>query len=450
MTRLALAAMVVALGASPAWARTWTVGAAGADFPLITPALAAARDGDVIEVGPGVYREDLVLRRRVALVGRGSPVLFGTGAGTVIRIAAHGCEVRGFIIEGSGTGAGNEMDAAIQVASSGNRIAGNTMRRVFYGVVVGGGGGNEIADNVITGYFDLPFGRRGDGIYVYRAQGTRVLRNRVAGQRDGIYFQYAPGGVADGNLVETSRYGLHIMFSNDIAVRGNTVRGSSVGATIMESRRIQVDANRFERNRGASAVGLTLKACDDSIVRDNVLVDNARGLQVDGSSRNAFTGNRFLYNDTALLLFASAEANTFSANLFDGNWSDVVQSGRGDSTGWSDEGRGNAWGGYRGFDFDGDGVGDVAHPLLTPFAAIEGANPIARLFLRTPAAAGLELAARAGLAPSAGARDPHPLVAVTPPGGDGPEGERHTAAALSLALITGALLALVVREISPC
>jgi nitrous oxidase accessory protein len=409
VTPYALAAAVVLLAASPAAARTWTVGPKGADFPLIAPALAAAQDGDTIVVESGVYRENLVLHRRVSIVGRGSPVLYGLGTGSVIRVLAPGCEIRGLVIEGSGTGQGNEMDAAVQVASSGNRIVGNTMRRVFYGVVIGAPD-NEVADNTITGFLDLPFGRRGDGVYVYRSRSARVLRNRIVGQRDGIYFQYAPDGAAEDNVVEESRYGLHVMFANDIVVRGNTLRGSSVGANIMDSRRIRIENNRFERNRGASAVGLTLKGCDDSIVRGNLLLDNARGLQVDGSSRNAFTGNRLLYNDTAVLLFASAEQNEFSENVFDGNWSDVVVSGRGGTTSWSSGGRGNTWSGYRGFDFDGDGIGESAHPLVTPFAAIEGSNPIARLFLGTPIAAALELAARAGLAPGLGIRDPHPLV----------------------------------------
>lgn len=446
MKTLALAAVLLLAAVPATAARTWTVGAAGADFPLISPALAAAADGDTILVGPGVYRENLVLHRRVSIVGHGSPLLYGLGTGSVIRILAAGCEIRGLVIEGSGTGETNDMDAAVQMASSGNRIVGNTMRRVFYGVVIGASD-NEVADNRITGLLDLPFGRRGDGVYVYRSHSARVLRNHIVGQRDGIYFQYAPGGLAEGNLVEASRYGLHVMFANDIVVRDNTFRLSSVGTNIMESRRIRIEGNTIEHNRGASAVGLALKGCDDSIVRGNALTDNARGLQVDGSSRNAFADNRLRYNDTGLMLFASAEQNVFTGNLFDANWSDVVLSGRGATTQWSRGGRGNQWSGYRGFDFDGDGVGESAHPLLTPFAAIEGANPIARLFLGTPASAGLELAARAGLTPGLGDSDPHPVV--TAAGGrkteTAPAGQM--AGGVTLTLLTFALAFAGVREV---
>jgi nitrous oxidase accessory protein len=449
--RLPLAMLLVLATAGAVAAQTWTVGGPGADFPLIGPALAAASDGDVIVVNGGVYREDLVITRRVTLVGRGAAVLYGTGNGTVIRIVAPGSRVEGLVIEGSGAGETNEMDAAIQVSASGVRVVNNVMRRVFYGVVVSGASDVEIVGNHITGFRDLPFGKRGDGVYLYRAPRGRVVRNHIAGQRDGIYFQYAPDGRAEGNLVQQSRYGLHDMFSDGTVIRDNTFRHSSVGANIMDSRRIDVVGNRFESNRGASSVGLTLKQCDDSAVRDNVFADNARGLQLDGASNNRFVRNRFLYNDTGVLLFASAETNLFTENVFTANWSDVVVTGGDAGTRWSLNGRGNRWDRYAGFDFTGDGVGESAHPLLTPFTAIEGANPVARLFLQSPAATGLALAARLGIGSVASSADAAPLVEGPSPAGEpSPDRPGHRRAALGITILTVALAAGLFREISPC
>lgn len=451
MIRLPLAILLVLATTGAAAAQTWTVGGPGADFPLIGPALAAASDGSVIVVNGGVYRENLVITRRVALVGRGAPVLYGTGNGTVIRIVAQGSRVEGLVIEGSGAGETNEMDAAIQVSASGVRIVNNVMRRVFYGVVVSGASDIEIAGNRITGFLGLPFGKRGDGVYLYRAPRNRVVRNHIAGQRDGIYFQYAPDGLAEGNVVEQSRYGLHDMFSDGTVIRDNTFRHSSVGANIMDSRRIEVAGNRFESNRGTSSVGLTLKQCDDSMVRGNVFIDNARGLQLDGASTNRFVRNRFLYNDTGVVLFASAEANVFSENAFTANWSDVVVTGGDAGTRWSLNGLGNQWDRYAGFDFTGDGIGETAHPLLTPFATIEGTNPVARLFLQSPAASGLALAARLGIGSIESSVDAAPLV-----GRSAPVGEKlavrsgHRLAALGITMLTLALAMRLLREVRPC
>jgi nitrous oxidase accessory protein len=413
MRIVARVAVVLALLAAPAEARTWTVGGRGADFPLIAPAIAAASAGDTIQVHGGVYREDLVLDKRLSIVGDEAPRLFGTGVGSVVTILAARCEFSGFTIEGSGTGQTNEMDAAVQIRSNSNRVVDNTMRRVFYGVVIADAMHNEIADNEIEGLRDLAFGRRGDGIYLYRAPENFVARNKISGERDAIYFQYAPRGRAVDNVVSDSRYGLHDMFSDDVVIARNTFDDSVVGANIMNSRRIRIDGNRISRNRGVPGIGLTLKDCDDSMIKNNRILENARGLLIDGSSSNRFSNNAFRANDTAVTLFSSAEHNAFGGNEFTDNWSDVVLSGRDSGTQWSIDGRGNYWSRYRGFDFDGDGIGDAPHSFVGAFERIEGANPASRIFLQSPAAAGLDLAARLTGRTGDGATDWHPLVRHT-------------------------------------
>lgn len=410
MTRAVPLLVVAWLAAAPSEARTWTVGGAGADFPLLGPAIAAASSGDTIRVRSGVYRENLVLDKTLTILGDGEPTLFGLGVGSVVTITAPGCALKGFRIEGSGAGEANEMDAAVQITSDDNRIEANRLRRVFYGVVVANASRNVVAGNDIEGYFDRPFGQRGDGVYVYRAPDTTVARNRIASERDAIYFQYAPRGRALDNTVSGSRYALHDMFSDDAVITGNTFGDSTVGANIMNSRRIRVERNRVLRNRGVPGVGVTLKDCDDSIVSDNVLAANTRGLLLDGSSSNRFLDNAFSVNDVAVSLFSSAERNAFSGNEFVDNWSDLVLAGRDSSTTWSVDGRGNYWSRYAGFDFDGDGIGDAPHAALGAFERLEGSTPAARMFLSSPAAAGLTLAARlSGQAP-ADAIDEKPLV----------------------------------------
>ena len=130
---------------------------------------------------------------------------------------------------------------------------------------------------------------------------------------------------------------------------------------------------------------------------------------------NRFTDNTFRANDTAATLFSSAEQNVFSGNQFVDNWSDLVLSGRDSGTRWSADGRGNYWSRYRGFDFDGDGIGDAPHPLVGAFERLEGANPAARIFLQSPAAAGLELAARLSGRAADDAIDDRPLVRQSRP-----------------------------------
>ena len=405
------AALVCLSGPALAEPRVWTVGRGETDFPLIAPAIAAASEGDEIRVRDGVYREDLVLVRRVSLIADGKPILFGTGNGTVIDVMADGCQIRGLIIDGTGTGATNQMDAAIRLSSSANVIAGNTMRRVFYGVVIAGGADNLVTGNEIEGLLHLPFGRRGDGIYVYLGARNRIIGNRIAGQRDAIFLQYSHDARVEGNTVDGSRYGLHDMFADDTVIENNSFRGCLVGANLMNSKRLTLSKNEFSKNRGVTAVGLSLKDCDRSVIVGNRFAANGRGVQLDGSSDNTFVENRFLQNDTAVRLLASAERNVFSKNEFAQNWSDVVESGaNGGTTAWSRQGVGNRWSTYTGFDFDGDGVGESVHPLLRPFERVEGANALARLYLQSPAAGALDLVARSANSVRAASVDSRPLA----------------------------------------
>lgn len=449
--RLRAAALAIGFAgfAASASARSWRVGGPGADFPLIAPAIAAASDGDTVEVRSGVYREDLVLERRITLVGEGRPVLVGTGQGSVVELRADGCTVSGLSIEGSGTGLSNRLDAGILVTSNRNRVSGNRLQRVFYGVVVQGATGNEISENRIAGFADLSFGRRGDGIFLYRSPGNRVSGNSIEGMRDAIYLQYSPRTAVVGNTVAGSRYGLHDMFSDDATIRENVLSGCSVGANVMNSRRIEISGNRFERNRGVSAVGLSLKECDESRIEENLVLDNGRGLQVEGSSRNRFTRNRFSFNDVAVQLFPSAEENVFAGNVIDSNLSALVLSGTTTTTRFQENGRGNYWSGYTGFDFDGDGVGERPHAILGAFEKLEGGNPAVRLYLQSPAARALELAQRAFPESGEPIVDSAPLTRG-PAAAPAPLQEVRPLAGITAGLFALVLAHVASRKVRPC
>jgi nitrous oxidase accessory protein len=324
-------------------------------------------------------------------------------------VDADDCEIRGLIIDGTGVGRGNEMDAAIRVTAHRNLIVGNRIRRAFYGIVIAGGSGNVVQDNTIEGLINIPFGRRGDGIYVYRSTNNHIAGNRISAMRDAIYFQYAPGGIVERNQVSESRYGLHDMFSDGTSITNNEFRSSAVGANLMNSKGLTLRGNRFIQNRGISAIGLALKDCDGALIADNRFAGNGRGLQLDGASNNRLIGNEFLQNDVAIRIVANTESNVFSRNVFAGNWNAVVAGGRGSTNRWASGGIGNEWSGYAGFDFDGDGVGELPHPLAGPFEQVESRNPFARLFLQSPAAGALALAARLSAAP-AELTDPFPIT----------------------------------------
>jgi parallel beta-helix repeat protein len=68
----------------------------------------------------------------------------------------------------------------------------------------------------------------------------------------------------------------------------------------MNSSELVFEGNEVSENRGVTGVGLSLKDCDRSEIRGNRFAANGKGLQLDGSTGNRFTKNRFIQNDTAV------------------------------------------------------------------------------------------------------------------------------------------------------
>ncbi len=102
------------------WARTWTVGYdEAAQFPTIGEALARARPGDTIEVGPGEYRAPLTLRPRIAIVS--------TRRHEAILRPATGATL----------GAGVRVPAGADGRLAGFRIAGDAGHPLGIGILVG-------------------------------------------------------------------------------------------------------------------------------------------------------------------------------------------------------------------------------------------------------------------------------------------------------------------------
>lgn len=388
----AVGAVLLALLPLSAPAKILTVGPAG-QHPTLAPALAAAADGDVLEVAPGTYSGPLEITRRIAVRGRGVPHLVGNGEGDVVRIFADGAELSGFAIHGSGRRM-MESDAGVRVLGARVRLTGNRIFDNLFGVYLDGAREAVIEGNTITGRGEDDIGRRGAGIHLYDAHRNVIRGNEVRLVRDGVYFDHADGNSVEDNDFHDLRYGVHYMYCDDNRFFGNVFRDSVAGVAIMYSQRVVFADNLIVNNRiGHHAFGLLLKECEDSVAERNVIVDNGSGIFLDSSHRNRFRHNLVAYNDVGVLLYASSLENTFRANDFIGNLADLHTVGRAEAD-WTPQGEGNFYSGYTGFDLDADGQGDVAHRLQDAFEVLEGNHPLLRLFLSSAAADALAAAER--------------------------------------------------------
>ncbi len=414
----------------------------GNQFSTIQAALAQARAGDVLQVGPGTYADNLILDQTVQLIGTGAPTIRGTGSGSVVTVRAPGCTLKGFRIEHSG-GSLMDEDSGVLLYSSGNRILNNQLSDILFGIYFYNSNDNVVRGNTIRGRAEIEQGERGAGLHFWNCLRNTIERNIITGTRDGMYLQNASDSAVRGNRVSNVRYGLHYMYSNDNIFEDNVFENSVAGAAIMYSTRIQLRRNRFVHNRGFSSFGILFQDSTDIAAEQNIIADNGSGIFAESLRGSTFRRNLISGNDTALEMFSSSEGNEFTENNFIANLAPIRVIGSTTSTRWSAAGRGNYWSEYDGYDMNGDGIGDVPFQIRNLYEKLEAHHPRLRLYFQSPAAQALVAAERAfPIMRSASEADPHPLMRPVDIGVSLPEYSKHTPSKATAGFTAAAALVL--------
>lgn len=391
---------------------------AGGVSPLASR-IAAAAPGDTIEVGPGTYPGRLVIDKAVRLVARPGPdrpVLDAQGYGDAVEIRAENVELRGFIIERTGSELDGE-NVGVRVLANGAVIQDNELRDVLFGVDCKAALRCVIRNNVI-GAKDLDIARRGDAIRLWRSDGTLIEGNTIRDGRDSILW-YSKGVIVRNNLAERCRYGFHLMYSNDVTIEGNTLRANSVGIYFMYSTGVTVRNNIIDRNRGPSGYGIGLKDTDAFVIENNILSGNRVGMYLDNSpvvrtNRVLIARNTIAVNDVGMQFLPSVKGNTLTGNTMLDNFEQISVLGRGDLSDneFDLDGAGNFWGDYAGYDADHDGVGDTEYESQTLFENLMDREPKLRLLMFSPVQQAIEFVGRAlpAIRPEPKFSDLYPLM----------------------------------------
>lgn len=233
------------------------------DYARIQWAIGNASDGDRIEVRAGLYYENVVVDKRVTLVGEGreTTIIDGRGNEVTMRIRADNVSVSGFkITHGYKECLRFEGDLRFCTMFD-NEISFANER----GIWVNHGANNSIHDNLVHDW-----GRYG-GIDVVWSHNNTIFNN--------VVYSSMPGW-----------WGLSINNGTNNQMYNNTVYSSSFG--------IFVDWS----------------AANNSIF-NNTFRENSIGVGVTGSSReNSFWGNQILRNGLGIAVMNNAAENTFSNN----------------------------------------------------------------------------------------------------------------------------------------
>ncbi|HEY0873676.1 MAG TPA: nitrous oxide reductase family maturation protein NosD [Vicinamibacterales bacterium] len=366
---------------------------------LLQARIDAAPRGSTVTVPAGTYRGGIVIRGPLTVIGEPGATIDGEGRGSVVTITGDDVVFRGFAVRNSGREVTEEA-AGIKVAGNGHRIESNDVQEVYFGIHIGNGA-NAIVQNNHIRPGQKHGARPGHGISAWHLRDSQFLGNRISEARDGIYLSFTDRLLISGNVVSRCRYGLHSMYSQNARFEGNDATNNLLGAALMMSDRLELRGNRIRQHRdGAAAYGVLLKDIGDLVAEDNQITSNRVGIYAetvrsDSSRRAIFRRNLIAGNEIGLALQSTA-ALTFTGNRIAENLTDVRPLGRqlSPEMRWSSDGRGNSWGQYRGYDADGDGIGDVPHRVEDAMDALIRRNPLVQAFLYTPAHLALEAGAR--------------------------------------------------------
>lgn len=282
----------VSTGATLAHAETLRV---PADFSTIQAALDAASNGDAIRVIGGTYTEHVVVDKRVRLIGRSSPIVFGS-----IDVQANSAIVRGFEVD---TGSA-PSEFAIRIAA--NRAS---VRHNFVQVRTGAGADgirvdgneNELRNNTCEG---------GNNAIEVNGDGNEILDNIALFTLEDVIEVNGDGNLLEDNQAFDGAFGFDILGDGNVIVDNKAFR-NSVGYYFEGSGHL-VQGNDATDNQGDGF----LVAADDSVFDDlNQATDNETGFAVVGSA----TGNLFHDNE--------ADDNQLSGWLIGGGGNRFINNG---------------------------------------------------------------------------------------------------------------------------
>lgn len=349
-------------------------------YKTIREAIAAAREGDTIIVGKGTYKEgNILINKRIVLLGKGLPVLDGQGKYEVVSINAHGAVIKGFKIVNSGHAA-LEDPCGIKVYDRNEVvIADNVLDNNFFGIYIQNGKNCIIKDNVIQAY-GKDEQLSGNGIHCWKSENLRIIGNKISGHRDGIYFEFVTESVIWRNIAQNNiRYGLHFMFSHNDAYITNIFRNNGAGVAVMFTKNVKMFNNHFEENWGDSAYGLLLKEISDSYIFNNTFSRNTSGIYMEGTSRVKVEKNVFSSNGWGMKIQASCMDNEIVNNNYLKNTFDISTNGSLVLNTFDS----NYWDKYEGYDLNRDSIGDVPYHPLSLFAVLTESNPSTMLLYRS-------------------------------------------------------------------
>lgn len=291
-----------------------TVGGENDRYTSIQNAVNDAHSGDIIEVSPGVYFENIYVDKSIILRGIGDnlPIIDAGGNGAAITLLAEGVILERFhVVNSSGGG--------IEVYSNNNVITANYANKNQFGIYLQQANNNNITDNIASENAKV-------GIEVDESSGN-IIENNVANNNSAARYKHTnPSGYgislygSSYNIIarNTAKYNLldaiTLFNSSKNSLINNLASGNKEGIYIYRS-----DSNAIEDNKiiGNSATGMFVESSFYCTIKNNAIEDNMiTGLNLWRSKYNILRNNRI--TNSKYNFDADGPNDIDTSNLIDG------------------------------------------------------------------------------------------------------------------------------------
>ncbi|HTN32447.1 MAG TPA: nitrous oxide reductase family maturation protein NosD [Marinobacter sp.] len=360
----------------------------------------------------------------VTVACRPETLIDGGGVGNGVEIQAEGVTLTGCRIRNWGTDL-NKLNAGVFVKreARGAIVENSNLQGTAFGIWLDAAPDVTVRNNTIRGNATIRPNDRGNGIHLFNITGALIEGNDIRQTRDAIYIETSNGNEIRNNTMSDLRYGVHYMYSMNNRIVGNTTRGTRTGYALMQSRQLTVLNNRSENDEN---YGILMNFITQSVLRGNVITGvssgQTGGVVIDGaegkavfiynSLYNTFEGNLFANSMIGIHLTAGSEENRLFGNAFVNNQRQVKYVATRTQE-WSDEGKGNYWSDYLGWDRNQDGIGDVPYEPNDNVDRLLWKYPEAKILMFSPAVDTLRWVQEAfPVVKSAGVQDSNPLMNI--------------------------------------
>ncbi len=394
------------------------------DTQQLTQALDHPTSAKILKLLPGVYQGNFIIRHPIEIIGENGVIIDAAHKGDALRVKSAHVTLSDLHIRNWGDDL-TAMNAGIFIEDGSNHVVikNNHLSGDTTGIWLARTEGARILRNKVQGNASVRSTDRGNGIHLSNAKYAEVIGNEVWHARDGLYIISSQHNLLKDNFLHDVRYGVHYMYSHSNEVVGNRAERTRAGYALMQSRALTV---RDNVTYDSQDYGILLNFITASTLENNHIervqqhssrdAEGAygKGFFVYNSTQNSIRGNTVQEAQIGIHLTAGSEDNRVSGNAFLYNHTQVKYVATRQQE-WSENGAGNYWSNYLGWDMNNDQIGDTPFEPNDHIDRLLWLYPQAKLLMDSPAILLLRWVQRMfPILKSQGVQDSYPLMTHLP------------------------------------